>query len=183
MRIVDLSDRFSMEQYRSNPHSGTHIDSPAYLFEAGKNIEEFPLERFTTDAVLLDLTHKKPGQPIDDEDLEAAEEAAGLALRERESVILNTGCGARSSGVYLSLNGAEYLEFKRVGLVGIDTANLDGSQSADMMAHRVLLAKDILILEGLNNLGSVGSPRFRLASFPLSLSAATSPVRAVAILD
>jgi len=135
-----------------------------------------------TDAALLDLTHKKPGQGIDDEDLEAAEEAAGLALREGESVILYTVPGVSPSNVYLSRNGAEYLEFKRVGLVGIDAGSIDNSRYAEM-AHRVLLGKGILILEGLRNLDSIDSSRFRLASFPLKLGAATAPVRAVAILE
>jgi arylformamidase len=183
LKVVDVSDKFSLEQYRSNPHSGTHVDSPAYLFPDGKKIEEFGLERFMTDAALLDLTHKKPGQPIDDEDLEAAEEAAGLALREGESVILYTVPGVSPSNVYLSRNGAEYLEFKRVGLVGIDAGSIDNSRYAEMAAHRALLAKGILVLEGLRNLDSIDSSRFRLASFPLKLGAATAPVRAVAILE
>ena len=182
MRIVDLSDAFSLEQYTRDPHFGTHIDSPSYLFGDGKRIEEFGLERFMTDAALLDLTHKRPGQPIDDEDLEAAEEEAGLALREGESIILYTGASGSSPGVYLSRNGAEYLEFKGVGLVGIDTANIDGAQS-EMPAHRVLLRKEIFVLEGLRYLDAIDSSRFRLASFPLKLSGAISPVRAVAILE
>ena len=181
MRIVDLSDRFSWQQYKMDAHAGTHVDSPAFLFEDGRNIQDFGLERFITDAALLDLTLKKPGESIDDEDLEAAEEAAGLALREGESVILFTG--SSSSDVYLSRNGAEYLEFKGVGLVGIDTANIDGHESAERAAHRVFLGKEILVLEGLCNLGSVDSSRFRLACFPLKLSGTISPVRAVAMLD
>jgi arylformamidase len=180
LRVVDLSDRFSLEQYSRDPHSGTHIDSPAYLFDDGKKIEDFGLERFMTDAALLDLTQKKTGESIDDEDLEAAEETAGLGLREEESVILFTG--PSSSDVHLSRNGAEYLEFKGVGLVGIDTANIDGPESAGSRAHNVFLSKGILVLEGLSNLGSVDSSRFRLACFPLRLSGAISPVRAVAIL-
>ena len=136
-----------------------------------------------TDAALLDLTNKSARQPIDDEDLEAAEEAAGLALRDGESVILYTGTGASSPGGYLSRNGAEYLEFKGVRLVGIDADSIDSAQSGEMAAHRVLLSRNILIIEGLRNLGSIDSARFRLVSFPLKLTGATSPVRAVAIVE
>jgi arylformamidase len=158
------------------------MDSPAYLSADRKKIEEFSLERFLTDAAILDLTNKKPGQPIDDEDLEAAEEESGLALRDGESVILCTGSGASSPSAYLSRNGAEYLEFKGIGLVGIDAPSIDPAESSEL-AHAVLLAKDILVLEGLRNLQSIDSSRFRLASFPLRMNAAMSPVRAVAILE
>jgi kynurenine formamidase len=137
--------------------------------------------------VLLDISHKKPGQPIDDEDLEAAEESAGLALREGEAVILYT-CGGEAlsvggGNVYLSRNAAEYLEFKGVSLVGVDSASIDNSESSELSAHRILLSKEILILEGLRNLGAIDSCRFRLASFPLKLSGGTAPARAVAIFE
>jgi kynurenine formamidase len=85
--------------------------------------------------------------------------------------------------VYLSQNGAEYLEFKNVSLVGVDSANLDSSESAELLAHRTLLSKEILVLEGLRNLDAIDSSRFRLATFPLRLNGATAPARAVAILE
>jgi len=178
MRFIDLTTEFSPEQFLGNSHSGTHIDAPAYLFRDGKKIDEFKLERFLTDAAILDFAHLKPGQQIDDEDLEAAEEAAGLALRERESVILHV-----PSEVRLSRNAAEYLEFKGVGLVGIDSVSIDGGES-EMEAHRVLLSKDVLVLEGLINLDLIdASRRFRLVSLPLKLDSAVVPVRAVAVLE
>lgn len=183
MRAIDLSEPFSLQRYAEDPHSGTHIDAPAYLFKDGRKVEEFALDRFMTDAVILDLTSKRAGQPIDDEDLEAAEEGAGLALRERESVILYTGSSKSSPGAYLSRNGAEYLEFKGVGLVGMDVASIDSLESPEMPAHRILLGKEILVLERLCNLDAIESSRFRLASFPLKLNAAGSPVRAVAIVE
>ena len=184
MRIVDLSQQFSLEEYARDRHSGTHIDAPAYALSGAKNVADFGLERFSRDVVLLDFRHKKPGQPVEDEDLEAAEESAGLALREGEAVILYTGGGESrlQEKVYLSQNGAEYLEFKGVSLVGMDAPSIDDSESSDLPAHRTLLSKEILVLEGLRNLGAIDSPRFRLASFPLRLTGATAPVRAVAIL-
>jgi kynurenine formamidase len=188
MRIIDLSDEFSFGAYEKDPHIGTHVDAPAYVQKGRKKIIEFELEAFLLDAALLDLSHKKPGQAIDDEDLEAAEEAAGLALREGEAAILYTDL-SRGSGrrrmphVYLSQNGAEYLEFKRVGMVGIDAASIDNSALPNMPAHLTLLGKEILVLEGLCNLGEVDLSRFRLAAFPLKLNASTSPARTVAILE
>jgi kynurenine formamidase len=155
--------------------------------EGGKRVEEFGLERFISDAGLLDLTNMRPGQAIDDEDLEAAEEAAGLALRAGEAVILVTCADDVShverSNVYLSQNGADYLEFKGVSMVGTDSVSLDNSESSELSAHRTLLGKDILVLEGLCGLGALEASRFRLVCFPLKLSGPIAPVRAVALLD
>ena len=161
------------------------MDAPAYILNDGKGLGDLGLERFICDAAILDLTHKEPGQPVDDEDLEAAEEAAGLALREGEAAILYTGVESipQNENVYLSQNGAEYLEFKGLGLVGIDSASIDPFGSAELVAHRVLLGKEILVLEGLRNLGCVESTRFRLYAMPIRLEGATAPVRAVAMID
>ena len=162
------------------------MDAPAYYLDDGKMVSEFGLERFICNAALLDLSHKKPGQPIDDEDLEAAEEAAGVGLREGEAVILYTRPDEsihEKENVYLSQNGAEYLEFKSVGLVGVDSVSIDASGSTELTAHRILLGKEILILEGLRNIRSVESTRFRLYAVPIWLGGATAPVRALAMLD
>lgn len=182
MRIVDLSNPLSLEEFAKDPHAGTHLDAPAYLLRGQRTINDFGLESFFSDAVILDLSHKKPGEAVDDEDLEAAEEAAGLALREGEVAIVYTG-GVGKPHTFLSENAAQYLEFKRVGIVGIDAPSIDSSTARGLPAHLTLLRKGILILEGLCNLGEVELPRFRLAAFPLKMNAPTSPVRALAILE
>jgi len=190
LKMIDLTSQLTSDAFLRNAHAGTHVDAPAYIFDGGKTIDQFKPEVFVGNAVLLDLTHKKPSEPIDDEDLEAAEERAGLAVREGEIVILYTG-GENSihgegpsaaSYPYLSENGAQYLEFKRVTMVGIDTPNIDPPNSKPLPAHATLLRKEILVLENLCNLDEIEQPRFRLAALPLKLKASTSPVRAVAIL-
>ena len=182
MRIVDLSNALSLEKFAKDPHTGTHLDAPAYLLRSQRTINDFGLESFFSDAVILDLSHKKPGEAIDDEDLEAAEEAAGLALREGEVAIVYTG-GVVKPHAYLSENAAQYLEFKRVRMVGIDAPSIDSSTARRLPAHLTLLRRGILVLEGLCNLGEVDLSRFRLAAFPLKVNASTSPVRALAILE
>jgi kynurenine formamidase len=187
LKVIDLTQAFSLDLLVHAPHSGTHVDAPAYLFRNGKTIDQFGPDALFKDAVLLDLTHTKPGEQIDDEDLEAAEEEAGLGVREGEAVILYTGWGDADQNdqqyPFLSANGAEYLEFKRVGAVGVDTPNLDGPQSRGCPAHAALLRNEILVLENLCNLSQVEQERFRMIALPLRMKAACSPVRAVAIVD
>ncbi len=190
MKIIDLTVESSPELLSSNAHAGTRIEAPAYLFDDGRRINQFGLEAFLLEAVLLDLTNKEPGQPIDDEDLEAAEEQAGLALRDGEAVILHTGstgpggdAGLSVSHPYLSQNGAEFLEFKRPSIVGTDAPSLDPQNGEGLPAHAILMKAGILVLESLCNLSGIEQARFRLVAFPLKLKASTSPVRAAAILD
>jgi arylformamidase len=168
----------------------THIEAPAYLVSDGKTLDMFEPASFVRDAVLLDLTHMKPRQLIDDEDLEAAEEGAGLAVREGEVVVLRTGWEehARSEDYWsshpaLSENGAEYLEFKRVAGVAVDTPNLDSPENSALPVHSILMRRGIFVIENLCNLGEIDQSRFRLVALPLNVKAASSFVRAVGFVD
>lgn len=185
MKTIDLTRRTSLGDFARGFHSGTHVDAPAFLLKDGKTIDELSPDALFRDAVLLDLAHAEPGEEINDEDLEAAEEESGLAVREGEAVILHTGWEPEKNQqlAFLSANGAEYLEFKRVGVVGVDTPNLDGSLGNGSPAHTVLLRSEILVLEELCNLNLVEAERFRLIALPLKVNSGCSPVRAVAIVD
>jgi arylformamidase len=168
----------------------THIEAPAYLVNDGKTLDLFEVASFVRDAVVLDLIHMEPGQPIDDEDLEAAEEGAGLSVREGEVVVLRTGWEEHaqsedywSSHPTLSENGAEYLEFKRIVAVAVDTPNLDRPETSVLPVHTILMRRGIFVIENLCNLGQINQSRFRMVAMPLRVRAASSFVRAVGILE
>lgn len=190
MKLLDLTADLSLDRFIRDTHAGTHIEAPAHLISGGKRIDQFGLELFAAESVLLDLTDRKPGQPIDDEDLEGAEERAGIGLREGEVVLLHTGSenfrhhdSVPTPHAYLSENGAEYLEFKRPFMVGTDAPSLDPNGSKELSAHSILMRAGILVMESLCNLEKIQQSRFRLLALPLKLNGSTSPVRAVAILD
>lgn len=186
MRIIDLTAEGTIEALFGEVHGGTHIEAPAQLLGKGKRIDEVPVQAFMSSSVVLDLTSKSPGQEIDDEDLEAAEERGGLSIRDGEAVILSTGADAPSKAanhVCLSENGAQFLEFKHPCLVGTDATSLDRYENVSSPAHTILMQAGILVLEGLCNLKEIEQPRFRLVALPLRIRASSSPVRAVAILD
>lgn len=186
MKVIDLSGEVIIENFNRDVHDVAHIEAPAHQIKDGMRIEQYPIEIFLVHAVLLDLTHKKSGQVIDDEDLEAAEERAGLALREGEAVLLHT---TRSDAPnprnypHLSENGAQFLEFKCPSIVGTDAPSLDPYDDRVQPAHSVLLQAGILLLEGLCNLEKIDRPRFQLVALPFNLKGSASPVRAAAILQ
>ncbi len=190
LKVIDLSAEVVLQDFLRNPYPLTRIESPAHLFEDRKTINQYAAEAFVTQGVLLDLTHKAVGQAIDDEDLEAAEERTGLSLREGEAVLLHTvrnDTGSRTAKAqnhtHVSQNGAEFLEFKRPSIVGIDAPSLDPYGSTKLPAHRVLMKAGILVLEGLCNLDAIVQPRFRLVALPLKLKRSAAPVRVAAFLD
>ncbi len=172
-------------------HTGTHVDAPFHFKPDGSKVDEISVDRLVRDAVLLDLTHKKPKDLIHDEDLEAAEEAGGLSIREGEIAVLHLGWDrflGKPSYLQdypgLSEDGADFLAAKGISAVGVDSPNLDHPSDPKFPAHNKLLGRGILIIENLCNLRSLEKNRFRFMALPLKIRGATgSPVRAIGIED
>jgi kynurenine formamidase len=81
-------------------HGGTHVDAPVH-FDArpgAATIDQLPLEAFFTEAVCLDLSHKPLKSDISVEDLERAVEAARVAIRPKDTVLLHMDFYRRAYG-------------------------------------------------------------------------------------
>jgi arylformamidase len=190
LRIVDLSrvieGRVPYPLFQTHPKvSFTRVESSAFIDRRGKTVDQLPVESFVKSAVLLDVSGKTVGE-VDDEDLEAAEEAAGISIRDGEAVILNTcwdkvSIKRRTRFPGLSGNAVDYLLFKRIAEIGVDCPSVDKGDS--MRSHRALLRKGVPVIEGLCNLVEIDQSRFRFLMLPLRLRAAISPVRVLALLD
>jgi len=192
MKYLDLTQPCTksllQRSLRIRRHSReTHIESPALIWKNGKTIDKFEPGRLLRPAVLLDLRRVAKGV-IDDEDLEGAEESAGLAIRDGEIAIIQTGWEHfySQSKRYrahpaLSVNAAEYLAFKGVSAVGIDTLSVDSPTDTKLKNHSVFFRKKILVIENLRNLELIEEPRFHLLALPLNIKAASSPARVIAI--
>ena len=52
-------------------HGGTHIDAPRHFFADGYSVSDLPLDRIVMrEAVVIDVSHKKPGEGVTGADLE-----------------------------------------------------------------------------------------------------------------
>jgi kynurenine formamidase len=202
LRIVDLTrpipndTRLTLEEFKL--HSGgpleryriTRIETPVCLIDGGKAVSDLDPEVFLRSAVLLDFTDKIPGELIDDEDFEAAEEDAGLALREGEVAIIRTSTVSSNEtvihspvGPILSENAAEYLEFKHVAGVGSDMSCIENLDNSALPVHSILMKNGIFLFEDLCNLDKIDQDRFQMIALPLKMSGGVSPVRVVAAVE
>jgi len=166
----------------------THIESPVLVWKNGKTIDQIEPGCFVRPAVLLDLRSRVSKGVIDDEDLEGAEEDAGLAIHDGEIVILQTGWEHFYSQTKryrrhpaLSVNAAEYLAFKGTSAVGIDALSVDLPTDPKLSVHSVFFRRNILVIENLRNLDLIEEPRFQLLAVPLNMKAGSSPARVIAI--
>ena len=189
MRIVDLSrvieGRIPNVQFQTHPKVPfTRVEAPAFVDRKGKTVDLLSVESFVNSAVLLDLSGRSLGE-IDDEDLEGAEEAAGLSIREGEVVVLHAykedSKKRRKPFPGLSENATNYLLFRRIAGVAADCQSIDEGNS--MRSHRLLLRNGVFIAEDLCNLSLVAQSRFRLLTLPLRAKGGVSAARILALLD
>ena len=163
-------------------NTGTYIDCPFHRFEQGKDLSEVELEQFADlEAITIDARNVS---------------AVGIEYftsREiRNKAVLVFTDWARhwntesyfENHPYLTAEAAGYLKECRVKLVGIDSHNIDDTQSRSRPVHSTLLAADILIVEHLCNLGELPQNGYRFNAVPPKFKGAgTFPVRAYARLE
>lgn len=120
-------------------HSGTHLNAPIHLIQRGIGVGELAMERLFGNGVILSVP-KEAWEVITVADLEAhADRITAGAL-----VILVTGWHHRYSESLeyfgdapgLSVEAAEWLVSKEVGLVGMDTPQIDHPLATSLGPHR-----------------------------------------------
>ena len=182
-------------------HTGTHIDAPFHFLKKGKKIDEFPVQRFVGEGVLIDVSAKSDRELIETGDIEPYEKE----IAEGDFVIFRTGRDKYFGTPryylhpFLSAEAAGLLVDRGVALVAIDALNIDPTyynddstpQAKDLPdpeeygypVHDILLGNDILIVENLCNLDKIKPVRGVYSFLPLKLKDADgSPIRAVFLL-
>lgn len=158
-------------------HTGTHVDAPYHMIEGGKRLHEFPIETFFGKAVVREIPDVRS---IGRAELQAFEwnGVERVLFKTENSKHWDDG-KFYEEFVYLEPEGAKFLVERGVRLVGIDYLSVDRFKSESHPTHFVLLANNIVILEGLN-LNGAPAGEYTLAALPLNLQDADGgPARVI----
>jgi len=178
-----------------NDHVQTHVDAPSNFNPKGKCIDEMPPEMFLErNAVLIDLSYKKPGEYITREDL------VDVEINPDDVPIIYTGISRIFSQmekhivgfppysdyiVPLSVDAVEYMvNEKKVNMFGVDEDEIDADQNL-WPAHNLQKKYEFCIIENLKLFPAIlDLPKsFKISVNPLAIEHGTaSPVRAVAMI-
>jgi kynurenine formamidase len=180
-------------------HIGTHIDSWGHVKPDAPRAEGIPIDYCYGDGVVLDLTHKLPGDEITPADIAAAESAlGGYRIKPLDIVLLRTDAAKkRFEKSYLTdhpgmtKEAVHFVLDRGVKVMGIDAIGFD-PPVAKMFerrkfweAHRVMREREYYHLENLCNLHEIPPPyhSFTVSVLPVKWrGASAAPVRAVAII-
>jgi len=181
-------------------HIGTHIDSRGHVKPDAPRAEGIPIELCYGDGVVLDLTHKKPGDEITPVDLvEAENKLNGYRIKQLDIVLLRTDAAKlRFEKRYLTdhpgmtKESVHYILDRGVKVMGIDAIGFDPpvakmfERKKFWEAHRVMREREYYHLENMCNLHEIPPPyhSFTVSVLPIKWrGASAAPVRAVAIIQ
>jgi arylformamidase len=175
---------FAMDVITMIGNTGTYLDSPFHRYGDGADLAGLDL------ATLVDL----PAEVFHLDDLTTRGIPVGVFLDRdlRETaVLLHTGWDRHfgtpaylTGAPFLTAGAVEYLVAQGVALVGIDSLNIDDTESGgERPAHTGLLAAGIHVVEHLTRLGDLPARGARFTAAPPAVRGfGTFPVRAFATL-
>lgn len=172
--ILD-KDGFQDHYLCCGTHVGTHMDAPSHMIEGGKNLDEIPIERFSGEAVCIEITGEFKLDVVRAADIRPHDFVffyTGMSERYHESAYLE-------EYPHITEDIAHFLVNKKVNLVGVDMCSPDG---APFPVHKILLGSEVLIIENLTNLAQLVGKRFKVYAFPVKLELDAAPLRVVAEL-
>ena len=167
-------------------HTGTHMDAPAHIFPGRTYLDQFPASQFIGKALVIDCTNLKKDEHISMELINKTREKAD----ESEFLVFRTGWDKYwgqdkyfEDFPFIDEDVAEYIVTSNKKGVGLDTISLDPVGSLNF--HKKLFKEnEIVIIENLTNLESLGNDIFTLFALPLKYENSDgAPVRAVAVQD
>jgi arylformamidase len=146
-------------------HSGTHVDAPNHFIDGTRKAHELDLQKLIGRCSVIKIDDQV--EEITPRHLEGLDGAERILFRTRNSEFWNdTASGFRTDFTYLSPEAARQLADGGVRLVGIDYLSVEKFGSVDFAAHKALLEREVVILEGLD-LRSVEPGEYELISLPL----------------
>ena len=150
-------------------HNGTHVDAPFHFIENGKTVDEIPLSSTVGKCYVA--------------------ECSGKLTRDGAKVILRLASKADPESakrillkgpVEVSREAAEVFSKAGICLLGNESQTV-GPEDAPAEVHNILLASDVVLLEGIR-LDKVSKGVYLLSAAPLSLGGSDgAPCRAVLI--
>lgn len=180
---VDV-DGYAMSEYHLMNHIGTHVDAPAHQVR-GATLDEIPLDRLVTEAVVLNFSQHARGL------ITRAEIEPHLAQVQAGDIVLIHSGGSRHWGTeaywtgwcYPDEEAARALIERNISAIGFDGPSADSVDTTTFDLHRVWLGSGCLILENLTNLDQLPE-RALLVVAPMKVKAANgAPARIFALLN
>jgi arylformamidase len=161
-------------------HTGTHVDAPLHMSDAGRGVDTVSLDAMIGPALVIDIAD-------DVRAIGAAElrdhigRHVRILLRSRNSRRFAASGNFEEDFTYLAPDGAALLVERGVVLVGVDALSVEQYHAGHHRSHDTLLGAGIAVVEGLA-LEGVTAGEYQLVCLPLRIRGCDgAPARVVLI--
>jgi arylformamidase len=159
-------------------HMGTHVDAAHHFVDGGQAVDELPLERLVGRARVVRIADDVTAIGASQLQAAGAAGAERVLLRTRNGKLLGRS-SFEEDFAHLTGDGAEWLVQEGVTLVGIDYLSVEAFDADEPRAHRALLEREVVVVEGLD-LREVEPGEYELFCLPLRVAGIDgAPARAV----
>jgi arylformamidase len=160
-RVASLAggDIANISRLALGVHTGTHVDAPVHFIDGAPAVDALPLDVLLGPARVVDLTSV---ERLDAAAFDGVDLPERVLLKTRNSELWKLDSFAEDF-LSLTADAARVLVDAGVRLVGIDYLSI-----GDEAAHAVLLAADVVPIEGLD-LRGVEPGEYELVCAPLKL--------------
>jgi arylformamidase len=178
---------YIMQDIRMSSHCGTHIEFPYHHNKYGLDAGSYPLERLVGDCLVLDFSHKKPGEAVTLEELQVHDEK----IKKGDMLLFNFNCSRfyytekAHDRPYIATDAIRWLvREKKISLIGSDASGIEVKGVPNQPNHQFLMDHGVPIIEFAANLHQLKKERFTLCALALCIEGLDScPVRLIGIED
>lgn len=146
-------------------HTGTHVDAPNHFIDGTRRVEDLDIDKLVGGCHVVGIDDSVMAiEPSHIPDLTGIER---VLFRTRNSAFWSEPeKGFRTDFTFITPDAAEILAAAGLKLIGIDYLSVEKFGSKDFATHKILLEKEIVILEGVD-LREVPPGNYELFCLPL----------------
>jgi arylformamidase len=177
------SMRYNITQLIVSTHHGTHVDAPYHFFDNGRTIDKLDLHKCIGQAHIIDLSGIGPRYVITPKDMQLHRDK----IIQGSRIIIRTDWWKKYpkkeyffDGPMVSPELARWFAKIGIFMLGVETPGVNPEKWEEV--HKILLKKEIVIIEGLAYLNKLKGNSVYFIAAPLKIRGRDgSPARAVAI--
>lgn len=166
---IDEGSLYNLTAFSMCAHNGTHVDAPFHFIGGGKTVDQIPLEAFVGSCCVMEHDGEMTGS-----DARRILQLAADHSHDGAKRILIKGNSV------ITEEAAKEFAKEKILLLGVESQSV-GPMDAPMAVHRILLEREIVLLEGIR-LSGIPQGHYLLYAAPINIEGADgAPCRAILI--
>lgn len=137
----------NISRLHAGVHAGTHIDAPLHFIDNGKSVDKLDINLFAGRVKIIDMQESESIR---------YEHVKSISKEETDAIFFKTSSSMRTleepfdtAFTGLDYDAAIHIMEMGIKVIGTDALSIESYRSKGHEVHKLLLKKDVLIIEGL----------------------------------